>query len=133
MTKEQQMQFCKVCTNRHFDPASGIVCKLTLKKPDFLDKCEKFIVDNETINALKRQIEQSKVRERDNSGGFFDIEKKGIRKGVLGGIIIIVIAVGWFFLGLATDRIFFYPPVLAIIGIVAIIKGLADGNFVGEK
>ena len=36
----------------------------------------------------------------------------------------IVIAVVWFVAGLAGGRIFFYPPVLLIIGIVAVAKGL---------
>jgi hypothetical protein len=44
--------------------------------------------------------------------------------GVFGGILMILIAVGWFVAGLAADRIFFYPPVLLIIGIVAVFKGL---------
>jgi hypothetical protein len=36
----------------------------------------------------------------------------------------IVIAVVWFVGGLAGGRIFFYPPILAIIGIVAVFKGI---------
>jgi hypothetical protein len=37
-----------------------------------------------------------------------------------------VIAVIWFVVGLAGGIIFFYPPVLFIIGLVALCKGLAD-------
>jgi hypothetical protein len=44
--------------------------------------------------------------------------------GVLGGVLMIVIAVVWFGAGLAGGRIFFYPPVLLIIGLVAVCKGL---------
>jgi hypothetical protein len=44
--------------------------------------------------------------------------------GVLGGILMNLIAVVWFGAGLAGGRIFFYPPVLLIIGIVAVCKGL---------
>jgi hypothetical protein len=44
--------------------------------------------------------------------------------GVLGGVLMILIAVVWFVAGLAAGRIFFYPPILLIIGIVAVIKGL---------
>ena len=65
-------------------------------------------------------------------GGFFAAEKKGIGKGVLGGVIMIVIAVVWFVLGLMADRIFFYPPVLLCFGIFAVIKGLIQGNFTGR-
>jgi hypothetical protein len=56
-----------------------------------------------------------------------------MKKGVLGGMIMILIALVWFFGGLAVDRIFFYPPVLLIIGVVAIIKGINEGNLAGEK
>jgi hypothetical protein len=44
--------------------------------------------------------------------------------GVFGGILMILIAVVWFVAGLAGGRIFFYPPILLIIGIVSVIKGL---------
>ncbi len=47
--------------------------------------------------------------------------------GVLGGLLMIVIAVVWFVLGLAGNRIFFYPPILFVIGVIAVIKGLAGG------
>jgi len=65
--------------------------------------------------------------------GSFAPEKAGVKKGVLGGVIMIAIAAIWFFAGLAADRIFFYPPVLAVIGIYSVIKGLATGNLAGEK
>jgi hypothetical protein len=47
--------------------------------------------------------------------------------GVLGGLLMILIAVVWFVLGLAANRIFFYPPILFVIGVIAVIKGLAGG------
>jgi hypothetical protein len=44
--------------------------------------------------------------------------------GVIGGVIMMVIAVVWFVVGLHLGWIFFYPPILFIIGIGAFIKGL---------
>src|SRR5262245_57953452 len=44
--------------------------------------------------------------------------------GVLGGILMMLIAVVWFVVGLAAGRIFFYPPILLIIGFIAFCKGL---------
>ena len=46
--------------------------------------------------------------------------------GVLGGIAMMVGAVIWFFVGLALNFIFFYPPILFVIGLIAFIKGLAS-------
>jgi hypothetical protein len=59
--------------------------------------------------------------------------KAGIRKGVLGGVIMIAFAALWFFVGLSLGRVFFYLAVLAVIGIYAVIKGLATGNLAGQK
>lgn len=72
--------------------------------------------------------------ERDNpegGGDAFAPEKKGIQAGVVGGIVMIAIAAIWFFVGLANDVIFFYPPVLALIGGYAVVKGFATGNLAG--
>lgn len=50
---------------------------------------------------------------------------------LLGGIALMVIAVVWFVGGLFFDIIFFYPPILFIIGMVAAIKGLFAGKITG--
>ncbi len=68
-----------------------------------------------------------------DDGGFFSPEKKGIKKGVLGGIAMMVIAAVWFFVGLSWGLIFFYPPVLFIIGLYGLLKGLFTGNLAGES
>jgi hypothetical protein len=49
----------------------------------------------------------------------------GRNMGVVGGVICILIAFGWFGCGLMFGIIFFYPLVLVVIGIAAIIRGLA--------
>jgi hypothetical protein len=47
-----------------------------------------------------------------------------INAEVTGGLVIIVVAIAWFVGGLVwLNRIFFYPPVLLILGIAAIVKG----------
>ena len=49
----------------------------------------------------------------------------GVINGGVGiGILAMVGAVVWFVVGLANDIIFFYPPILFIIGLVAFFKGL---------
>lgn len=47
-----------------------------------------------------------------------------INSGMIGGIIMILIAVVWFVGGMAAGIIFFYPPILLVIGIIAFLKGL---------
>lgn len=48
------------------------------------------------------------------------------RGGVAVGILMIVIALAWFFAGLAADRIYFYPPVLLLLGIGSIFGGVIN-------
>ena len=66
------------------------------------------------------------------SGDFFGPEKAGIQKGVLGGLAIMAIAVIWFVVGWNMGLIFFYPPILFLIGVYAFLKGMITGNFSGE-
>ena len=68
-----------------------------------------------------------------NDGGFFADEKKGVEKGVVGGLTMIIIAVIWFAAGYEAGYIFYYPPILFIIGVYAVIKGLATGNLSGNR
>ncbi|GEM_PF-6285529 len=69
--------------------------------------------------------------ERDS--GFFAAEREGINNGVVGGIFMIVIALLWFFIGRAAGYIFFYPPILGIIGVYAVLKGIFTGNVSGKR
>jgi hypothetical protein len=47
-----------------------------------------------------------------------------VSPGIITGVLMMVGAVVWFGLGLLADRIFFYPPVMFVLGLVATIKGL---------
>lgn len=78
-----------------------------------------------TSITIPKELESEK-------GDFFGPEKRGIQKGVVGGLIMIVIAVVWFFVGLAGGYIFFYPPILFVIGIYAILRGIYTHNIAGK-
>ena len=43
------------------------------------------------------------------------------------------IAVVWFVAGWMAGIIFFYPPILLIIGIFSVIKGIVTGNMAGNR
>jgi hypothetical protein len=131
MTREEKLNYCRVCTNRKLDLKEGLICTLTNRPADFEEKCENLAIDKIALQKLKEKIETRKLEEQEK--GFFAPEKKGIKSGVLGGAVMIIIAVVWFFAGLSAGRIFFYPPVLFIFGIFAVVKGIATGNLAGEK
>lgn len=58
----------------------------------------------------------------------FALERSAFNAGVVGGIALIVVAGVWFYLGYKAGYIFFYPPILAVIGLAAIVNGLAGGG-----
>ena len=51
-----------------------------------------------------------------------------VNSGVIGGLLMVVIAIAWFGAGLAADRILIYPPFLLVIGCISAIKGLFGGS-----
>jgi hypothetical protein len=73
------------------------------------------------VEAAERAERAERRRHSGYSRGGFG----SMNAGVVGGIIMILIAVAWFGIGLMAGIVFFYPPILLVIGIGAIIKGLA--------
>lgn len=133
ITLDAQLRYCKICTNRKMDFNTGLVCSFTMAKPNFDPTCSTFKLDEPEAQRLIALEKAATEEEAGQPGGGFSMESKGIRKGMLGGIVMIVIAVVWFFVGLAGGYIFFYPPILFFIGLYALIKGMADGNVAGKK
>ncbi len=131
MTLDERLKYCKICLNRKMDFNVGLVCSLSNAKPTFEVTCPTFSLDQPEADRLIA-LEKA-AKEEENAGGTFAPEQAGIKKGVLGGAIMIGIAVVWFFGGLAAGYIFYYPPVLLVIGIYALIKGIRDGNVSGKK
>jgi len=80
------------------------------------------------VNLVKRRF-----KDRDTTRDSFALEKKGVDMGVVGGLLMMGGAAAWFFIGLAGGYIFFYPPVLFVIGIFALLKGLFTGNVAGKR
>lgn len=130
MTLSERLNYCKICTNRKTDVSTGIVCGLTNEKPTFEDECADFKADEDQIQYYKER--QKATENEDNEGGFFEPEKKGLQKGVLGGLGMMLIAVVWFVLGWQAGYIYYYPPILFVIGLVGLIKGIIQGNVAGK-
>lgn len=121
MTLDQRLQYCRICENRKMNPAVGLVCGLTNEKPAFEGTCPTLRIDQPEATRLV-QLERAATAEEAQSGAFAT-EKKGINAGVLGGFGMCAVALVWFFVGLSAGYIFYYPPVLFIIGVVAIVRG----------
>lgn len=137
--KNLNLNMCPNCNNQNSkDACFCMECgeKLTPgEKIEFNQVTKPSIPDsNKTERIQHNHITKSNnFTSTKNDGGFFAPEKKGIEMGVIGGILMMGIAAIWFFGGLACDRVFFYPPILFIIGLYAFFKGLTKGNISGEK
>jgi hypothetical protein len=80
--------------------------------------------DEEEERPRKKKRKKKKHPARNENSGR-SLEGSVINGGVAGGLLAMVIAIVWFVLGLINDWIFFYPPILFILGLVAFFKGLA--------
>jgi len=55
MTLDQQLAFCKKCTNRKMDLQQGIICNLTARKPDFDNECPSFNLDEHVKEVVPEE------------------------------------------------------------------------------
>ncbi|MCE5279302.1 MAG: hypothetical protein ABFD92_11090 [Planctomycetaceae bacterium] len=79
------------------------------------------------LDRLRMQQEARAQREKEDRAAIrWGSGQRGIDKGVWGGLAMMVGAVVWFVVGWMAGYIFFYPPILFVIGIVALVRGLAD-------
>jgi hypothetical protein len=62
----------------------------------------------------------------------FGWEHRGWDAGVLGGLTMMGIAVLWFVLGLACGIVFYYPPILFVVGLIGLVRGVLTGNVRGR-
>ena len=90
----------------------------------------------EVMPARRRAVEDEEPIPRKRSRRSRDIKRRppavtfergwfgSTNAGVAGGVLMMIIAVVWFIAGLALiNRAFIYPPILFVIGIIAIVKG----------
>jgi hypothetical protein len=122
MTREERLVLCGKCKNRGFHPKQGVVCGLTQEAATFEDECIDYTVDERMLRAeIERKYEELEETMSDQTSG---IGSFGIKNGILAGIILLVIGFGWLIGGLLINRIFFYPFILIVGGIISLAKGV---------
>ncbi|MEN9304421.1 MAG: hypothetical protein RL264_2850 [Bacteroidota bacterium] len=106
MTRDEQLKFCNICTNRAFSNEEGTICRLTNKIADFEGNCSSYVVDEHEaeIENQKELIHQK-------------TEKKTINKGRY-----VLLAIGLINLALGLYQIWNIYPIF--IGIVDSFIGL---------
>lgn len=45
MELKEKLVFCNKCKNKKFDMKQGVLCGLTLRKPNFDNTCKDFVID----------------------------------------------------------------------------------------
>lgn len=125
--------FCRRCKHYSANLHQGILCGITHAKPSFIGECKNFILDSARALKVKIETDKSSRLEASTDNSFFASEKKGIKKGVVGGLAMMAIAAIWFVVGYQAGYIFFYPPILFLIGLYAFFKGIFTGNISGEE
>lgn len=76
---------------------------------------------------LRRENERAEAKrkaEEAAANGGQSLEGSIFNGGAVGGAIAMLVAVVWFVAGLMNDYIYFYPPILFVIGLGALMKGL---------
>ncbi|MBI1831398.1 MAG: hypothetical protein HYR84_08110, partial [Planctomycetes bacterium] len=85
---------------------------------------------DDEIDRSRRRSRKDRPERQDESstyqGGFLGAAFNG---GILAGLAAMIIAVVWFVLALVyADRIYFYPPILFIVGLGGVIRGIFNGE-----
>lgn len=101
----------------------GIICSLTNEQADFEKSCPDYLLDEAAKLEYESKIANRKeMAVEDESFGLS--ASFGVKNGVIAGQIAIALAIIWFIGGIfLLDRIFFYPPVLLVLGAIAWYKG----------
>ena len=73
------------------------------------------------INNLTKKMRKRKSDDSRYSG-------IAINPQIITGLLMMIGAAVWFFVGLGANRIFFYPPILFVLGIGTVVKGFMGGE-----
>lgn len=90
MERQEQLKYCKTCTNKMFDRKRGILCGLTNNYPAFQINCADY---NQDMELLRKEEIKQKEQELYEKG------KSSIRntKLIMSGLILLEIILIYFF------------------------------------
>ncbi len=107
MTRQEQLVFCKRCTQRKMDLKSGLLCGITDAKATFEESCTNFQEDPNALNIVHQTEALSKHALTEQlSTKDFDALKKEQNLGpaiLCGAIVGIIGAVLWGFITVVTE------------------------------
>lgn len=134
--KEKKIKLNEIRNKWKEEPDKWLIKAATEDLNEYSPEIQEVIkseVKRRELKDVESRIFSISQKTENKEWDFFGPEKSGIQKGVVGGFIMIFIAVIWFFGGLACGYIFYYPPILFLIGIYALLKGIFTRNITGKK
>ncbi|AMV30302.1 hypothetical protein VT84_38275 [Gemmata sp. SH-PL17] len=84
--------------------------------------------DEYNTDSLAKKKKKRAPQSENAEGTEQSLEGRVFNSGFWGGLLAMVVAVIWFFAGLANDTLYFYPPILFVIGLGAIFKGTTSSE-----
>ncbi|MCH2230809.1 MAG: hypothetical protein MK105_10735 [Crocinitomicaceae bacterium] len=71
---------------------------------------------------FSNQIQRNKERKNKmNSDFVFGLDRVGIKNGFVASFLLLIIGITWLIIGLNADYVFYYPLILILMGITALI------------
>lgn len=117
MTREEQLVYCKKCSNRKFDPKQGLICGITGEYADFDKTCENFTLD-ESIDEQAADVRTLSVEESQLMINKLKVHQDFYYATVGGLLVALISALIWAMITVATNL---------QIGLMAIAVGLFVG------
>lgn len=106
MTRDEQLTFCKICTNRKMDVQLGLICSLTGEKAAFTNECSDFNLDDTVKIELNdtEPLENQDVKVNLSADAYERLRvEQNLPMGVISGLIAgLVGAVLWGLITVAT-------------------------------
>lgn len=125
MTREEQLYFCKRCSNRQFDTKRGLICKLTNDYATFEVECEQYEADPTAIKDNDRWDAQ--INEREEKERTMGLAAIGIKNGTAAGVLITFGGFTWLVLGVVLlESIFLWSIGMMVAGIILLVKDRSD-------
>jgi len=127
MTREEHIEYCRICLNRKMDSRHGLICQLTGKIADFEDECKDFDRD-------KAQEEMLFLRRLDHAGDGVDGDPVNFKKNKSNGQLIGLLGAGiLLFTLMSPSPIIVIPFGLIVYGIHLYRKGAEQEKIIQEK
>lgn len=69
MTRNEQLEFCRICKNQKFDSKQGIICGLTGSQAEFEILCDSFIEDSKLKIKNELRLKENEILNKSASQG----------------------------------------------------------------